>query len=127
MRDLALYVQHASQGDRVKLIGSGFPLQKRRVRGSVGTLPPPVNVRLRRTRLSNQLVALCNAVPGARSFQWRIATAQAPGAWTVVEPATRGRFVIEDAVPGTVYTVQVRVFGSAGPSDWSDAATLMAA
>ena len=126
MRDLALYVQHASQGDRVKLISSGYPLQKRRVRGSVGALPPPAHVRLRRTRLSNQLVALCDAVPGARSFQWRVATAQT-GVWTVSEPATRGRYVLEDTIAGTVYTVQVRVFGSAGPSDWSDAATLMAA
>jgi hypothetical protein len=26
---------------------------------------------------------------------------------------------------GTVYTVQVRAIGAAGPSDWSDPATLM--
>jgi len=127
LRDLALYVQHASQGDRVKLIGSGFPVQARRPRGSVGALPPPGHVRMRRTRNSNQLVALCDAVPAARSYQWRYATSQAPTAWTQADPITTARFVLDNAVPGTIYIVQVRVFGSAGPSDWSDAATLMAA
>jgi hypothetical protein len=127
LRDLALYVQHASQGDRVKLIGSGFPVQARRTRGSVGLLPPPANVRLRRTRNSNQMVALCDAVPAARSYQWRYATAQAPTAWTQPDPITTARFTLDNVVPGTVYIVQVRVFGTAGPSDWSDVATLMAA
>ena len=127
LRDLALYVQHASLGDRVKLIGSGFPVQLRGSRGSVGALPPPANVRVRRTLNSNQLVALCDKVPGARSFQWRYATAHAPTLWTLADPITTARFVLDNAVPGTIYTMQVRVFGTAGPSDWSNAATLMAA
>ncbi len=127
LRDLALYVQHASQGDRVKIISSGFPVQNRRARGSVGLLAPPTHVRIRRTNNSNQLVALCAAVPAARSYQWRCATTLAPTVWTLPDPITKTRFVIEAAVPGTVYIVQVRVFGTAGPSDWSDAVMLMAA
>jgi hypothetical protein len=127
LRDLALYVQHASQGNRVSIIGSGYPVQGRRTRGSVGLMPPPANVRLRRTRNSNQMVALCKAVPAARSYQWRFATAQTPTAWTQPDPITTARYLLENVVPGTVYLVQVRVFGTAGPSDWSDSATLMAA
>jgi hypothetical protein len=127
LRDLALYVQHASQGNRVMIIGSGFPVQNRRARGSVGLLAPPTHVRIRRTNNSTQLVALCDAVAAARSYQWRCATTLAPTVWTQPDPITKSRFVIEDAVPGTTYIVQVRVFGTAGASDWSDAVMLMAA
>jgi len=127
LRDLALYVQHASEGDKVKLLSSGFPVQAPRKRGSVGLLAPPEDVRMRRTRSSNQLVALCKAVPGATSYQWRYATAQAPTVWTTPDPVTAARFVLENAVPGTQYIVQVRVLGTSGGSDWSDSATMMAA
>jgi hypothetical protein len=127
LRDLALYVQHASGGDHVTLLSSGFPLQSPRKPGTVGLLGVPQNVRLRRTLTSNQLVALCKAVPSARSYQWRYANALTPTVWTQPDPATSARFVLSNVVPGTSYIVQVRVFGTAGPSDWSNSATLMAA
>lgn len=127
LRELALYVQHASAGDPVKLLGSGFPIQSRGKRGSVGLLPPPQNVRLRRARSSTQLIALCNKVPSAVSYQWRYATAAAPAAWLQVDPVTAARYILENVVAGTQYIVQVRAFGSSGPSDWSDSATMMAA
>jgi hypothetical protein len=126
LRDLALYVQHASQGDRVKLTGSGFPAQLGK-RNPASRLAPPQNVRLRRTRISTQLVALCTAVPSARSYQWRFANALAPTVWTQPDPIGTARFVLDNVVPGTTYIVQVRVFGTLGPSDWSDSAVLMAA
>jgi hypothetical protein len=33
--------------------------------------------------------------------------------------------IIEGLIPGTQYTVQAQALGTAGPSDWSDAAALM--
>lgn len=127
LRELALYVQHASGGDPVKLLSSGYPAQARGKRGSVGLLPPPQNVRLRRSRTSTQLIALCNAVPSAVSYQWRYATAAAPTAWLQIDPVTAARYTLENVVAGTQYIVQVRAFGSNGPSDWSDSAVMMAA
>jgi hypothetical protein len=43
LRDLALHVQHTSQGKRVTLISSGFPVQKGRS-PPVGLPPAPANV-----------------------------------------------------------------------------------
>ena len=57
LRDLALYAPHVSQGNKVKLLSSAFPAQAPSKRESVGKLPPPQNVRMRRTLTSNTLVA----------------------------------------------------------------------
>jgi len=127
MRDLALYVQHASGGDKVTLLSSGFPVQVPKKRGTVGLLAVPQNVRLRRTPTSTQLVALCKAVASASSYQWRVATTAAPTVWTMPDPVTTLRYTLNNVVAGTTYIVQVRAFGTSGPTDWSDSATLMAA
>jgi hypothetical protein len=127
LRNLALYVQYASGGDKVTLLSSGFPVQAPKKRGTVGLLGIPQNVRLRRTRNSTQLVALCKAMTSASSYQWRYANAATPTVWTQPDPATAARYTLENVVPGTSYIVQVRAFGTSGPSDWSDSATLMAA
>jgi hypothetical protein len=126
LRDLALYVQHTSGGDRVKLTASGYPLQQAR-RPSVGLPTIPTNVRLRRTRVGNQLLAMCDPVVSARAYQWRFASTQAPTVWTQPDPISKARFVLEDLVAGTTYIVQVRAFSTRGPGDWSDSATMMAA
>lgn len=95
-------------------------------RTPVGLLSAPVDVRLRRARISGRMLALCKAVTSARSYQWRYASGQPPTAWTQSDQITAARYALENLVPGTIYTVQVRVFGTKGPSDWSDAASLMA-
>ena len=126
LRDLALYVQHASGGDMAKLISSGFPAQQPR-RQPIGVLLPPQNVTLRPARVSGQILARCKAVPQANAYQWRYASALAPTVWTQPDPVTTASFTLTNLVRGTDYIVQVRVLGAKGPSDWSDSARLMAA
>jgi hypothetical protein len=125
LRDLALYVQHASAGDPQKLLASGFPLQRKR--GPVTGEPQvPQQVRVRQSAVSGRLLARCKADPGAKSYQWRIATAQAPTAWTVFDTVTAARFTFEALVPGTQYVVQVRAFARNGASNWSDGVAMFA-
>jgi len=123
LRSLALYVQQTCNGDPLVLLGSGYPKQK--VRQPAGRLPAPVNLRLARGMVSGQLKARCNAIAHAGTYQWQYATAAAPAAWTLVNPTLAANIVFDGFVPGTVYIAQVRVVGSQGPSDWSDAASLM--
>ena len=123
LRALALYVQQACSGDTVVLLGSGYPVQ--RARQPVGQLPAPVNLRLARGKITGQLVVRSSQVAQAGSYQWRYATAAAPTAWTFVNPTLAARVAINGLVPGTQYVVQGRAVGSQGPSDWSDAASLM--
>jgi hypothetical protein len=123
LRSLALHVQQTGNGDPLVLRSSGFPVRKSPQ--PVGLLSAPLNLRLVRGTLSGQLKARCNVVNGAGSYQWRYATAAAPTAWVLVDPTIYANFVFAGLVPGTVYVAQVRAVGTAGPSDWSDTASLM--
>jgi hypothetical protein len=125
LRDLALYVQQASGGDRQKLLGSGYHVQKTRQPTVVPN--PPQNLRLRPANISGKMLARCDTLPSAKSYQWRYASATAPTTWLQQDPTTSASCTIENLVPGTIYTVQVRAVSSMGVSGWSDVATLMAA
>lgn len=125
MREFALFLQQKSQGDRVKLLSTGFPLQL--PKRHVGLPSVPAGVRLRRARVSTQLIARCDRVVSARAYQWRYATAATPTARTMPDANSSARFVLDAVVPGTIFIVQVRAFNRLGAGDWSDVATLMAA
>ena len=129
LRDLATYVQHASRGDQIKVLASGFAT--RRTSGYVARLVPgplqaPVGLRLRRGNASGQVLVRCKAVRSARVYQWRYATAQAPTSWMFAETSSSSASVIEGLVAGTQYKLQVRVYGRRGASDWSESMTLFA-
>lgn len=121
LRELSLFVQQASQGDRVVLLGSGYPLQK--TRQPIGVPAAPQNLRLKQGN-SGQLTARCNVVVTAVSYQWRCASAQAPTAWTQPEPTSKAICTLASLAPGTQYSVQVRAIGRKGASDWCTAASL---
>ena len=124
LRDLALYVQQTCKGDMVVLLSSGHTPQKQRQ--PAGQLSAPLNLRLRRPELSGQLKARGDVVAKASAYQWRYATSLTPTSFTQTDPTTAASTTLENLTPGTVYVVQVRAIGSQGPSDWSDAAMLMA-
>ncbi len=123
LRNLAHYVQVASNGDLPTLLGSGFTAH--RIRQPVGMLPAPANLRLSRGRASGQLIARCNRAPQAGAYAWRYASAAAPSTWINVEATFAASVLLEGLVPGTHYSVQARALAKDGPSDWSDAASLM--
>ena len=124
LRELALYVQRACGGDRVKLIASGFTPQRQR--GAAAPVPSaPQFVRLAQGKLKGQLLARCNPVANALTYEWRYASTAAPTAWVQPAAVSKARLLIEGLTAGTTYTVQVRVIGSAGPSEWSEVASAM--
>ena len=125
VRDLALYVQQTSQGNLGVLVSSGFTAQKGRGQ-RVGVLAAPQNLRLSQGKLSGQLQARCQVVPAARAYQWRYATVAAPTVWTVSDPTTSSRLVVDGLVAGTAYLVQARAIGAQGAGNWSGSATSMA-
>jgi hypothetical protein len=122
LRELSLYVQQTSQGDRVVLLGSGYPLQK--ARQPAGIPLAPQNLRLRQGN-TGVLVGRVRVVLNASSYQWRFATALAPTVWQQPEPTTRATATIVGLAPGTTYNVQVRAIGSRGASDWCETASLI--
>ena len=125
LRSLALYVQQESQGEREILLGTGFPLQRQGVAG--GKPAAPTGLRLKRGKVSGELLARCNPLVTDVVYQWRYALATAPGAWTVCDPTFAARFALGGLVAGTSYAIQVRAVGRHGAGDWSDAVVLMVA
>jgi len=126
LRQLATFVQHASNGDRVVLISSGFPLQKQRSAGVVQPLDAPTGLKIRRGKASGQAIVRCKRVPTARVYEWRFAPAATPNAWTLSDTAAAASRVLDGLVPATLYVVQVRAHGRVGASDWSESVTLVA-
>ena len=126
LRDLALYVQHTSQGDLVKLISSGYPVQRPRGAVTLDVPAPPARVKLSRGATSGQVRVRCSAVSGALLYQCRYATAQTPAVWTLSDTSSSGGMLLVGLVPITEYLVQGRAYGKRGCSDWTDSATVVA-
>jgi len=125
IRKLAHYVQVTSAGDLPTLLSSGFTPQL--TRQPVGVLPAPQNLRLLRGKVTGQIIARTKRYAKAGAYEWRYTTTANPTGWIRGDATLSANTTLYDLVPGTQYIVQVRAVGSAGPSDWSDGAMLMAA
>jgi hypothetical protein len=124
LRTLSHYVQVASAGDLPTLLGSGYTAQ--RTRQPIGLLTAPADLRLTRGKATGEIVARCNKLAGAGAYEWRYATTTAATVWTSTGATLAARITLENLAPGTQYIVQTRSVGTTGPSNWSNAATLMA-
>jgi hypothetical protein len=71
------------------------------------------------------ILARCDVVGSAVSYQWRYAKAQAPTAWTQPDPTSKANNTFAGLVPGTQYSVQARAIGRKGASNWCTAASLI--
>ena len=122
LRNLAHYVQVTCGGNLGILLSSGFTAQ--RSPQPIGPLSAPGDLRLVRGKVSGQIIARVRKLRQAGSYEWRYASADTPTAW--IPLATLAASVtIDGLVPGTRYLVQARVRGTAGASNWTDAAVLM--
>ena len=124
LRELAAYVSVACKGNMPDLLSSGFPIQKPN-RTPVGVLPAPATPVLSLGSRTGELVASTPPIPNGYTYNWRVALVSAPTHYVQREQTTAASDVFEDLTPGQIYLVDVNVVGSAGPSDWSDAAQLM--
>ncbi len=122
LQQLALYVSATANGDMEKLVKGGFPVAKQRE--PVGQLPPPETPKVVQGNLSGEARTTAKRTRGAHSFDWRIALASAPNTYVQTAQAISVRCTFKDLTPGEVYRFEVRALGAAGPSDYSNAATL---
>jgi len=124
MRQLASYVTVACKGDMANLILSGFPPQKP-VRTPVGPLPQPQGLTVSHGAQLGQLVVKVNPVFGAANYNYRL-TPNTPGATPVIEQDTASTHTFSSLTAGVNYKLEVSALGAAGPSDWSNPASLTA-
>jgi hypothetical protein len=123
MRQLAAYVTVACKGDLHNLILSGFPPQKT-TRTPVGILPAPLGLVLKQGPLSGMIVARANPVFGASIYNWTC-TANTPGAVPLTAQGTAANWTFGGLTPGVIYLIALNAVGTAGPSNWSSAVSLM--
>jgi hypothetical protein len=126
--ELAHYVEANCNDDMETFLLSGFlptakaaaalqPLEQVSIASAVhGSLPGQMKIRF-------------NRVPRAAGYDVRFAAVPTgggtPTAWTE-QKSTKTSVIIENLTAGTSYAFQVRAFGAAGSTDWSDAVIRMA-
>jgi hypothetical protein len=123
LRQLALYVSSACNGDMAKLLSSGFPAQKP-TRTPIGVLPAPVTPIITQGAHSGELDAITTPLLGAYTYGWRVALASSPKVYVQTAQTTAARTTFSGLTPGQTYNVEVNAVGAAGQSDWSNAAEL---
>jgi hypothetical protein len=124
MRQLASYVTVACQGSMQNLVLSGFPLQKP-VRTPIGVLPQPQGLVVSHGAQLGQLAVKVNPIFGAANYNYRL-TPNTPGAVPVIAQSTASTYLFTGLTAGVSYKIEVNALGAAGPSDWSNSATLTA-
>jgi hypothetical protein len=84
-----------------------------------------LNLRLVRGKVSGTIIARCVKQPRAGCYQWRCTPSATPTAWMPIVTTLSANATFDGLVTATQYTIQVCVIGTAGPSDWSNAAMVM--
>lgn len=128
MRQLGHWVEAKCEQDLGILRSSGFQAAST-IRVPQGPLPQPVILKTQNGAVSGQIVLQVTPLPRARTYELRYATngSGKPESWTVLPPYTSSRNMsVTGLTPGASYLFQVRAFGKAGLTDWSDAASRIA-
>lgn len=121
----ASYVTSRANGDMQILLKGGFPIQKP-TRTPIGQLPAPDAPSVTRGTKSGQLNAATTPLYGGQAYLWRVALASSPAVYVQTAQTTAASNSFFDLTAGETYQIEVQVIGSAGPSDFSDAGSLMA-
>jgi hypothetical protein len=124
LRLAASYVTTRANGDMEILLKGGFPIQKP-TRTPIGQLEAPETPAATQGVKSGQLDAATTPVYGGYTYVWRLAVQSSPEVYVQTAQTTAASTSFYDLTPGEIYNVEVQVIGSAGPSDWSDAGSLM--
>lgn len=118
VRALAIYVQGACNGDLAVLKSSGFPTQKPQPQ-PVGELPVPSDLTVTLGISTGKLDVRVSPVPGAFTYNWRVALASAPAVVVQLAQSTASSTTLSNLTPGLVYNVEANAVGAAGPSGWT--------
>ena len=129
MRQLGHWVEANCEQDLSNLRSSGFQAASMS-RVPTAPLTQPVIRKVQNGPVSGQIVLQISPLSRARSYELRFAANGSdgrPGPWTLLPPYPNSRNIsVTGLTPGAGYLFQVRAFGQAGLTDWSDSASRIA-
>ena len=125
VRPLAYYVTITSGGDMAKLLSSGFPIQQP-TRQKIGPLPTPTAPVAEPGSMHGTVHAATEAIHGTYIYRWRAATVEAPTLYVAEMQTTKANALLTGLTRGGIYNIQVSAVGAAGPTEWSNAANIVA-
>ena len=64
-------------------------------------------------------------MPGAYTYNWRLALASAPTVYLQTAQTTAARHTFEGLTAGQIYNMQLNAVGTAGESNWSGVTSFM--
>jgi hypothetical protein len=125
---LARFVEVHSDGDDAIFKSSGFtPASATKVPSA--PLPLPIIRSVDHGALTGEIAVQVESIPKAKNYEFRygaVVNGAPPTSWTnKVVSKVKPPVLFEGLTPGTVYAFQVRAFGVAGYTDWTDSTTCM--
>lgn len=111
------YVEAITQGDEMKILSSGFGVQKQRE--PIGPLPAPSGLKVKGAGTA-KVIAFTKAVKGKTMYVWQSSTGAVFGTWEQLDASTNRRIEITKFTTGTLLWVRVAAFGTAGLGPYSD-------
>ena len=118
LRSIALNVQDISQGDEVKILSTGFDINRKAA--PVGVLGQVVNVQVNQSKITGSLNVTWDVLPKAKSYIIRYAKSPV-NADNLYQYATstKHKLSIDNLEPGSKYIVQVAGVGTDPQRVWS--------
>ena len=126
LRQLAHYVEAQCPYDRATAESSGFDLMPSSA--AARSMLPPRITRIDHRQTGQLHVRYTTVGRGATKYEVRSAKKGTPDpdSWPIrTLPNAKDGALFDSLTPGVVYTFQVRVFSSNGPTDWSPAVDKM--
>ena len=118
LRSIALNVQDISQGDEVKILSTGFDINRKAA--PVGVLERVVNVKVNQSKISGSLDVTWNVLEHAKSYIVRYAKFPfSDDSSYQYKTCTKHKLAIDNLEKATKYIIQVAGVGAAPERVWS--------
>lgn len=116
------YVEITSDGDKTKILSSGFDVKQDAT--PVGILPAPINVLLKQGGSDGELIATWKRVKGARSYVVEQSFEVGDSTnWSIIAVVTKAKCFLSGMESGTRCWIRVAAINAAGQGSYSDLAT----
>ncbi len=127
MRQVAVFVEHASKGNVELIKSSGFEVRSANNRAM--PMKAPDEVKLKRLEVQGAVFLNWKPVSNSKNYLVQMC-AKAPNKktnWLTTGYSTKSRFVVESLTPGSSYWFRIMAIGASGIGPPSEVKSIMAA